>query len=164
MTHSAFAKTCRGRLSGMFKISCMTTPQCSRRFCFFVGPNPPPAANERHTAITKYRFIAHLHGRKFFCKRCASFESVNGQTSPVAPIEKGAHVALLFRSSTFEPTKGLNCQNNSFFPQDNPRRRRGACLFTCTQLHSLFAQRLSVAKPANRENAYLLLIEFAPAT
>jgi len=51
-----------------------------------------------------------------------------------------------------------------FFPQDNPRRRQGACLFTCTQLRSLFAQRLSVVKSANRENAYLLLIEFAPTT
>jgi hypothetical protein len=51
-----------------------------------------------------------------------------------------------------------------FFLQDNPRRRQGACLFTCTQIRSLFAQRLSIVRPANRENAYLPLIEFAPAT
>jgi len=29
------------------------------------------------------------------------------------------------------------------FLQDNARRRPDACLFTCTQLRSLFAQRLS---------------------
>src|SRR6202165_4760343 len=70
---------------------------------------------------------------------------------------------ITFQIEYFRPPKGMNCQNNSVFLQDNPRRRQGACLFICTQLRNLFAQRLSVVRPANRENAYLLLIEFAPA-
>ena len=51
-----------------------------------------------------------------------------------------------------------------FFVQDNLRRCVDACLFTCTQIRSLFAQRLPVVKPANLENEYLLLIKVAPAT
>jgi hypothetical protein len=50
----------------MFKTSCMTSPQFSSRFCSFVAAYTAPAANERHTPITRDRFIAHLNKQNCF--------------------------------------------------------------------------------------------------
>src|ERR1700738_314234 len=70
MTHSAFSNRSVGILSGMLSTSCMTTPQFSRRSCslFNFLAYTTPATRVRHTAPTKYRFIADLHGHKFVCR------------------------------------------------------------------------------------------------
>jgi hypothetical protein len=38
----------------------------------------------------------------------------------------------------------------------NPRLRQDACLFSCIQFRNLFAQRLSVIKPANGPREFIL--------
>src|ERR1700687_1209299 len=68
ITHSAFANTCLGKLSGIFNIFCITTPQFSNRLrsfvCSFVAaPDSPVASStqsDAHFAILKHCFIGSL--------------------------------------------------------------------------------------------------------